>query len=212
MISIIKEKNQMGSLDIRLQIEENITLDIVFGGVGDVYWIYDNQNFFYTDIEDDPMYDKLIITKEDIDIYNIFNELYEDLIKCKIYIPDKCGFIDEWNEQEEKRCFLSNQRIKESPRYNKLVQNGVITWYSDEEYKDIAEILRISKQNNNIVLEFIRQSKIDELGSHRLPGWYSIRFRMDGCTYEPCNIVFWRLYDNLQKYESKEIKTLKRTK
>lgn len=210
MIKLIKEKNQMGSLDIRLQIDENITLDIILGGVGDVYWIYDNQNFF--DIKEDPMYDKLIITKEDIDIYNIFNELYEDLTKCRIYTPDKCNFIDGWNEQDEKRCLLSNQRIRKSIRYNKLVQNSVITWYSDEEYKDIAEIVRISKKDDNIIIEFIRQSKKDELGQHRLPGWYSIRFRMDGCTYEPCNIVFWRHYNNLQKYKPLKIKKLKRTK
>ena len=208
MIQVTKEKNYMGSLDIRLKINENITLDIVFGGVGDVYWIYDNQNFF--DAKEDPMYDKLLITKEDIDIYNIFNELYEDLIDGKIYIPDKCEFIEGWNEEEEKRCNSSNKRIKESPRYNKLVKDGTITWYSDEEYKEIAEILRISKKDEIIVIEFIRQSIKDELGQHRLPGWYSIRFRMDGSTYEPCNIVFWRHYDNLQKYEITKEKTKKR--
>ena len=208
MIQVTKEKNYMGSLDIRLKINENITLDIVFGGVGDVYWIYDNQNFF--DAKEDPMYDKLLITKEDIDIYNIFNELYEDLINGKIYIPDKCEFIEGWNEEEEKRCNSSNKRIKESPRHNKLVKDGIITWYSDEEYKEIAEILRISKKDEIIVIEFIRQSIKDELGQHRLPGWYSIRFRMDGSTYETCNIVFWRHYDNLQKYEIIKEKTKKR--
>ena len=88
MIQVTKEKNYMGSLDIRLKINENITLDIVFGGVGDVYWIYDNQNFF--DAKEDPMYDKLLITKEDIDIYNIFNELYEDLcIAYRDYLTDR---------------------------------------------------------------------------------------------------------------------------
>lgn len=208
MIQVLKEKNYMGSLDVRLKIDDNITLDVVFGGVGDVYWIYDNQNFF--DAKEDSMYDKLLITKEDLDIYNIFNELYEDLINCRIYMPDNCGFIEGWNEKEEKRCNLSNKRIKESPRYDKLVKDGIITWYSDEEYKDIAEIVRISKKDETIVIEFIRQSTIDELGQHRLPGWYSIRFRMDGSTYEPCNIAFWRHYDNLQKYEQAKEKTKKR--
>ena len=79
MIEIIKEKSYTGTQDIRLKINEDITLDIVFGGTGDVYWIYDNQTYF--DAKEDPMYDKLLITKENIDIYNIFNELYEDLKK-----------------------------------------------------------------------------------------------------------------------------------
>ena len=59
-------------------------------------------------------------------------------------------------------------------------------------------------------IESILESLKDELGGHRLPGWYSIRFRMDGCNYEPCNIVFWRHYDNLQQYESNKTKIKKK--
>ena len=203
MIEVIKEKSFVGTQDIRLKINEDITLDIVFGGTGDVYWIYDNQTYF--DAKEDPMYDKLLITKEDIDIYNIFNELYEDLINCHIYIPNECGFTENWQELEEKRCKIRNEEIKKSFRYNKLVKDNVITWYSDEEYEKIAEIVRIKKEDDNIVIEFIRQSTKDERGGHRLPGWYTIRFRMNGCTYEPCETVIWRHFNNLQNYQKEEI-------
>jgi len=82
-----------------------------------------------------------------------------------------------------------------------LVNNNVITWYSDEEMKENAEILRISKKEDYILLEFIRQTKKDEQGHTRMPGWYSIRIRTDGSTYTPCDAVFWRHFNNLQQYE-----------
>ena len=34
-----------------------------------------------------------------------------------------------------------------------------------------------------------------------MPGYYTIRFRMSGCTYEPCEMVFFRHFNNLQNYE-----------
>ena len=54
-----------------------------------------------------------------------------------------------------------------------------------------------------LINELIRTGYIneeDEQGEIRLPGWYSIRFRMDGSTYTPCDTVFWRHFDNLQQY------------
>ena len=200
MIKIIKEKSYVGTLDIRLEINENIHLDIVYGNVGDVYWIYDNLNML--DVKDDPMYEVLKITKEDIDIYNIFNELYEDIINCRIHIPRKTILSNEYDKLEEQRCHIANEKLKNDSLYKKLVKDDVITWYSDEECEEITEILRISKREEIILIEFIRQSRIDGLGQTRMPGWYSIRFRSSGSYYQPCDTVFWRHFDNLQNYES----------
>ena len=101
---------------------------------------------------------------------------------------------------------LSNKDIKESQRYKNLVNNGVITYYSDEEQKENAEIVRISKREDCILLEFLRQTKKDEQGQTRLPGWYFIRIRLNGSSYTPCDIVFWRHFDNLQNYEPQKAK------
>ena len=203
-MKIIKILSEIGTMDIRIEESENKYLDIVFGGTGDIYWIFDNQEVAY--LKEDPMYDTLIIPKTDYDIYKIFEELYNDLINGKIYYPEKIqsyylNIDPEAQEKENKRCEDSNERIKNSSRYKKLVNNEVITWYSDEEYKDNAEIVRISKQMDYILREFIRQTKEDEQGQIRLPGWYSIRFRLDGSTYTPCDTVFWRHFNNLQQYE-----------
>jgi len=203
-MNIIKEKSEMGTLDIRLEESENKHLDIVFGGVGDIYWIYDNFEVAY--LEEDPMYDSLIISKKDYDIYKIFEELYEDLINGRIYHPEKLpkfrlDFDPKAQEKENERCRQSNENVINSFRYKMLVNNNVITWYSDEEMKENAEILRISKKEDYILLEFIRQTKKDEQGHTRMPGWYSIRIRTDGSTYTPCDAVFWRHFNNLQQYE-----------
>lgn len=207
MIEIIKEKSETKTYDIRLIINEDVHMDILYGGTGDIYWIYDNLKMINVPIKEDPMNETFQITKKDQDIYHIFNELYEDLINCQIYYPDKCNFLPGYNEQEEKRCFELNQSIKQSPRYNKLVKDGIITWYSDEEYHSNAEIVQISKKDEIINIKFIRQSKRDDLGQLRMPGYYSIRFRMSGSTYEPCGIVFWRHFDNFQKYNIESIST-----
>ena len=62
-------------------------------------------------------------------------------------------------------------------------------------------LVRISKQEDSILLEFIRQTKKDDQGHTRLPGFYSIRFRTSGSTYTPCDLVFTRHFLKMQEYD-----------
>lgn len=207
-MKIIKVPSETGTKDIRIEESETKHLDIVFGGTGDIYWIYDNQEI--DDLGEDPMYDAFAIPKTNIDIYNIFERLYDDLINGNIYYPEQLPsyYLDidpQAQEKENKRCIASNKRIVADRRYQSLVKDGYITWYSDEELKENAEIVRISKREDCILLEFIRQTTKDEQGQIRLPGWFYIRIRLDGSTYTPCEIVFWRHFDELQHYEEKAL-------
>ena len=152
------------------------------------------------------MYDALLIPEKE-NVYSIFNELYEDLINCNVFKPEINELYPNQLEEDIKRCNRSNEDLKKDPRYLSLVKDGAITWYSDEEYHEIAEILRITKNDQGILLEFIRQSKRDDMGFLRLPGWYSIRFRTSGSTYTPCDMVFWRHFNNLQEYQEQPTKT-----
>ena len=77
-MKIIKILSEIGTMDIRIEESENKYLDIVFGGTGDIYWIFDNQEVAY--LKEDPMYDTLIIPKTDYDIYKIFEEAYDHLV------------------------------------------------------------------------------------------------------------------------------------
>lgn len=209
---VTKRKSEVGTLDIRIEENEDKHLDVIFGGNGDIYWVYDNLEQLYA--EEDSMYEAFTIPKEEINLYKIFNELYEDLVNCRIFVPETTELIPGGIKKDQERCQRNNENLKKDPRYNMLVQNGVITWYSDEEYREIAEIVRITKNDNGILLEFIRQSLIDDMNMKRMPGWYSIRFRTSGSTYTPCDMVFWRHFNNLQHYQKEPTennnKTLKK--
>lgn len=209
---VTKRKSEVGTLDIRIEENEDKHLDVIFGGNGDIYWVYDNLEQLYA--EEDSMYEAFTIPKEEINLYKIFNELYEDLVNCRIFVPETTELIPGGIKKDQERCRRNNENLKKDPRYNMLVQNGVITWYSDEEYREIAEIVRITKNDNGILLEFIRQSIIDDMNMKRMPGWYSIRFRTSGSTYTPCDMVFWRHFNNLQHYQKEPTennnKTLKK--
>lgn len=198
-MKITKRKSEIGTYDIRIEESEDKHLDVLFGGNGDIYWIYDNFEVAYA--EEDSMYEAFEIPSTEIGLYKIFNELYEDLVNCRIFVPEKNELYPGQLKEDEERCQRSNEDLKTDYRYNLLVKDRVITWYSDEEYREIAEIVRITKNETGILLEFIRQSTRDDMGSLRLPGWYSIRFRTSGSTYTPCDMVFWRHFDNLQHYE-----------
>ncbi len=209
---VTKRKSEVGTLDIRIEENEDKHLDVIFGGNGDIYWVYDNLEQLYA--EEDSMYEAFTIPKEEKNLYKIFNELYEDLINCRIFVPETTELIPGGIKKDQERCRKNNEALKKDARYNMLVQNGIITWYSDEEYRKIAEIVRITKNDNGILLEFIRQSTIDDMNMKRMPGWYSIRFRTSGSTYTPCDMVFWRHFNNLQNYQKEPTennnKTLKK--
>ena len=198
-MKITKRKSEIGTYDIRIEENEDKHLDVLFGGNGDIYWIYDN--YEVADVEEDSMYEAFEIPSTEPGIYKIFNELYEDLVNCRIFVPEINELYPGQIKEDEERCRRSNEDLKKDYRYNLLVKDKVITWYSDEEYREIAEIVRITKTETGILLEFIRQSTRDDMGALRLPGWYSIRFRTSGSTYTPCDMVFWRHFNNLQNYE-----------
>ena len=203
-MKITKTKSEIGTYDIRIEENEDKHLDVIFGGNGDIYWVYDNFEAAYA--EEDSMYEAFTIPIEEEGLYNIFNELYEDLINCRIMVPEPNEFYPGQRKADEERCNKSNEELKNDYRYKSLVKDGIITWYSDEEYHEIAEIVRISKVETGILLEFLRQSLKDDMGFRRMPGWYSIRFRTSGSTYTPCDLVFWRHFDNLQKYQDQPSK------
>lgn len=198
-MKVSKTKSEIGTYDIRIEENEDKHLDVLFGGNGDIYWVYDNLEVMFD--ETDSMYESFLIPETEKGLYDIFNELYEDLVNCRIFIPEEKELWEGQLKEDELRCQKSNEELKNDSRYKLLVQDGVITWYSDEEYRAIAEIVRITKVDTGILLEFIRQSIKDDMGFSRMPGWYSIRFRLSGSTYTPCETVFWRHFDNLQHYE-----------
>lgn len=211
-MEVIKNRSEVGTYDICIKESETKSLGLVWGGNGDLYWLLDNLEDI--DVKDDPMYDSFCITKEDYAVYSLFEELYNDLMQGRIYLPEQHmntnveGLTEEEQEEVERfnayeieHAASENEDIKQSRRYQLLTADNVVTWYSDEEQRSHAEIVRISKQEDSILLEFIRQTKKDDQGQTRLPGYYSIRFRTSGSTYTPCDLVFTRHFLKMQEYD-----------
>lgn len=211
-MEVIKQKSEVGTYDICIKESDEKSLALVWGGNGDLYWLLDDLKEI--DVKDDPMYDSFCITKADYAIYKMFEELYDELMEGRIYFPEE--HIDTYNEDltEEEKAEVArynayeiehtkqeNEDIKRDRRYQLLTADNVITWYSDEEHRDLAEIVRISKQEDSILLEFIRQTRKDDQGQIRLPGYYPIRFRTSGSTYTPCDLVFTRHFLKMQEYD-----------
>lgn len=209
---ITKNKSEVGTYDICIQENENKSLVLTWGKNGDLYWILDDLEEI--DRKEDPMYDSFCITKEDFALYSVFKDLYDDLMQGRIYLPDKhpntnvenlteeeINIVKKFNAESTMRSTQANDEVKKDKRYKKLTADNVVTWYSDEEEASLAEILRISEQEDSILLEFVRQTKKDDQGFYRLPGYYSIRFRTSGSAYTPCDLIFSRHFLKMQEYD-----------
>ncbi len=211
-MEVIKTKSEIGTLDICLKENDDKSLALIWGNDGDLYWLLDNLEMI--DVVEDPMYDSFCITKKDYVIYRMFEELYDDIMNGRIHIPEEHPDtyredlteeqreeVESYNAKERELTTKTNQQVIQGSRYQLLTKDNAITWYSDEEHKSIAEIVRITKQEDSILIEFVRQSKKDELGDTRMPGYYSIRFRTSGSTYTPCDLVFTRHFLKMQDYD-----------
>jgi hypothetical protein len=94
-----------------------------------------------------------------------------------------------------------NEELKSQAGYQRILKDNAIIWHSDEEPYDISDILKITEQDEQIILEFFRPELTGEKFSIRRPGTISIRFRNSGSFYLPFNIVFMRMYNKLQEYD-----------
>lgn len=82
--------------------------------------------------------------------------------------------------------------MKEKKANEKLIHNEVIIFYSDSIYDEKANILKINKNDGFILLEFIDNEDDPIFG-------FGIRISNSGSKYDPFNICFMRLFNNLQE-------------
>lgn len=215
-MEVTREKGMESGHDYILQ-EDNKILRIAFGSNLDLYWSLTNLDEDKTlDSLYDEQYDTFLITKENYLIYELFKKLVSDIKLPRVYEPLKKEelteedlpdpeieeILEELNhgESEEERCNRWNEDLKKSERYRKLYDGENIRWHSDDDYYDDADRVMITELEDSILLEFYRpQNTIKTLG-FRMPGTITIRFRNSGSTYDPLNIVFMKMYRQLQEY------------
>ena len=182
MLKVKKSKYDFG-LVIAIDDGEN-ELDILFGGNGDLYFSPKVKTIEMFDKEDPIVF---TINEEDVELYNAFNHLYNKIVNYEPFDIEEndfdFGFID-----DDSDYYREYDRYREYP----LVSSGIISWRSDEEMVENASVLNISKLNNNIILEFVKNKPEDSIYMT-----YSIRFRNSGSLYDPFNCRFMELYQTL---------------
>ena len=133
----------------------------------------------------------IIIDKSNMSIYNLFNELYEDVKNCNVF--DKDSLVD-YEEEDFESLLEENKKLNKATKYiqEKLFINYKIKWISDDSNEDTdynAFILK--KKDGKIELSFVLNEHMNK----------SIRFSNSGSRYDPYNLVFMRMFNKLQKYD-----------
>lgn len=216
-MEVTRQKGMESGYDYILQ-EDNKTLRIAFGSNLDLYWSLTNLEEDKTlDNLYDEQYDTFLITKENFYIYELFKKIVSDIKLPRVYEPLKkeqldeedlpdpeiAEILDELNhgESEEERCNRWNKELTTSERYKRLYDGENIRWHSDDDYYDDADRVMITELEDSILLEFYRPKTTLKTLGFRMPGTITIRFRNSGSTYDPLNIVFMKMYRQLQEYD-----------
>ena len=198
---VLKEKDDFG---LTVSFIENVKyLAFSYRGNGDLYWAIYNKE------KNNNGYESFLITKENYEVFNIFKELFNDIENINIFDYEEIPLYIE--DISEKRAYLIERkkeleedkiryRLYNRSNYNSLFDstNRVITWYSDEVAKEVANILKIKEQADSFKIEFFIQK--DKKGYDRdfhSNKYIPIRFRNSGSSYEPFNLVFMKMYNKL---------------
>jgi len=191
-----KQKNYMNTYDIVLE-KDNKKLIITFQGNLDLYW------GIVRDENDDKPFE---ITQENYAIYNAFEKLYEDIKNGNVYkvipraIPENEA-EEEWQleslDEEENRVKELNDGLLEYRKYDEtpVFRNNRIEWHCDDEPYEESAVLSITKEGDKFLVNIEDHEK-----EHIFTG---VRLRNSGSRHQPYNIVFMRMFNELQEYDPK---------
>ena len=153
-----------------------------FAGNQDLYMgIYTGQNIGLRNMSID-----FYITKENYEIYCIFDNLYKEIIEGYPF-----GFDDDYGID-----------YKIYGEYKSLVdENKNIIWISDEGTDNSADKLIMSKINEDeYKLTFVRNDIEEEFYFKCVDG-ICVRFRNHGSRYKPFNAPFMEMYHRMQNID-----------
>lgn len=176
MIEVKKVKNEMKCNNIVITNEET-SLYLIFAGVLDLYWAIDSEDNKQMSIE---------ITKENYEVYRVFETLYFEVMNGKVFSVD--NFLDTKD---------LNEGMTETEQYKSLVSDNTITWYSDDDPLDEADMVSINYENESFIITFNNQS-------NRFRSFNSaVRFRISGSRYGYFYIPFMKMFNSMQEYDEK---------
>lgn len=167
---------------------------ITYGGTGDLgISIYSNK--------EDTKHE-LVITSDDTEIYQIFDELYYDIKDINIYSVDVPSWV---TGNERKRQIKREKEYIESMRKSYRLENRsnyqdlfneekkTITWLSDYCREDKANVLKIIKEDDSYRLEFSILDKEEDPTNY-----ISVMIGSSGSRYDNFNIAFINMYNKLK--------------
>lgn len=195
---------------IKLAREKDV-LEIFFAGNLDLY-------FSFTSFCN---HSSFIISKDNYDVWEIFDKLYQDLINARFFVftsQDKervvhfSDVVDEdYHEKlryEENFVKEMNENLKKYDSYRRLVNNGEIRWGSDDFYYDVAPYFTLKPLKEHYELSFGVPLSTRKLDGHEefilegcKHGTITVRLRNSGSNYDPFNLVFMRLFNSLMELE-----------
>lgn len=172
------ERGEYYSFHIKL---DDGTFNILFAGNLDLYWDYPCK---YKELKNTDK-KEFIISEKDGYIYELIDELYENIINYDVFSDDL-----EYNEDLKKRMKESDES---NPR--KLCQDSVIDWHSDDyDFEETARLL-IEKDGNLYKITFVKG-----IIEYERPT-FAIRICNSGTRYPYFNNCFMKMYNKLISYE-----------
>lgn len=197
---IIKKETEYG---LHIAIKEGKSeLCIVHGGTTDLYWMLNSPNV--------EKYNEFIITKENYAIYSAFKQLFKDIRDIDIYGEKELPFYIKTEKAkrvyygakykgiaEEERLYRKNNVAHYNNLFNKKAKT--ITWYSDETNHEVANYFQIKEEKETFRIVFGFQPPIKGYDrDYHTKRCITVRIRNSGSYYDPFNIIFMRMYDNMK--------------
>ena len=200
---IIKEKSDQGTNIILDETDKYLNIGIA--GNWDLYWSFHSNN-------KENVEKTFIITKENYELYKLFENLFYDIENINIY-DDYIPFYLETKEEideylEEKRIKIEEEkkryRLYNCSNYNELFDNKsrTITWYSDETAHEVANILKIQQEKDTFLVKFDIQPYIEGYDEDfHTSSYIPIRFRNSGSSYAPFNSLFMKMFNMMKEID-----------
>ena len=188
MVEINKEEDANGYDRFKI-ITDDGNFNISFGGTLDLYWSY----YPKENIRDWPLFKTFTITKENYFLYQKVDELY---IRIKERRPYQKVEKDDYETfLEELDLGTLNETSKIDYTYEKLFQDDIIKWYSDDAPLKEASRVEIEKIEDAYAITFYQGKEV-----YGFPT-YTVCFRKSGSRYYPYNFTFMNMYNGLSEYD-----------
>ena len=172
------------------------TFEISFQNNLDLYWRYVHESI----ILEEPDTKEFFITKENYQIYSIFEKLYNSIKDSNPYSGYTFITPISYYHKALERDEAEKVEVPINPHPNYLYRNGIITWASDDfSSQEKASNFKIERQEDEFKITFKKSEVQRDCGMY-FPT-YSVRIRNSGSRYNPYNIAFMKMYQDLKDYE-----------